>query len=127
MNTELVSLQDVPISTISSPKMWDWWTTYLQNMAYDANHPADGGGAAFAGEKNHTLYAYVGRSRHLLYVGITDNPGQRMADHRRSSAWYRQAAAYYWTDQNCCRKRLRDMESMAIRMFNPVYNVQGKL
>ena len=108
----------------SDPRVWSELTTSFQNAAYAKNHPEDEGG--LIEQRNHVLYAYFSRDGHPLYVGMTDNPGQRMADHRRSSPWYRRATAYYWSDWNCCRQCLRDMEAMAIQLLDPSFNIQGK-
>lgn len=69
------------------------------------------------------LYRFYAAKDQLLYVGITDNPGQRWEAHMRSQPWWakvqRQTAEWYAT-----RGAAVDAEIAAIREECPLYNKQ---
>lgn len=67
------------------------------------------------------LYRFFGADDRLLYVGITDKPGQRWEAHMRSKPWWpkvmRQTAEWYPS-----RGAAVDAEIKAIRDEGPLYN-----
>lgn len=70
----------------------------------------------------HVLYRFFNADGDLLYVGMTKNPGQRLAGHSSNQSWWREVANV--TMEHCdTRAALKRAERDAIRNESPKYNV----
>jgi predicted GIY-YIG superfamily endonuclease len=71
-----------------------------------------------------TLYRAFTPSGELLYVGISKNAPKRMAQHRKTSRWYHDAAT--WTfEEFASRAEAEQAEMLAIRAERPAHNIIG--
>jgi hypothetical protein len=59
----------------------------------------------------------------LLYIGISDDPYRRLADHRRK--WWAADICRIDFDWRCCRRHALEEEARAIRAELPAHNVVG--
>ena len=73
-------------------------------------------------ERTHVLYRCYARHKVLLYVGITNHPEERLAQHRADKPWWKYVD--HITLQNYpSRKHLIEAEAVAIREENPTFNI----
>lgn len=77
---------------------------------------------------SHELYRHFDREGRLLYVGITNNPPARLANHRKNpeNPWWEALAEGGWTTYQrfASREELRAAERTAIKKERPLWNVQ---
>jgi predicted GIY-YIG superfamily endonuclease len=73
---------------------------------------------------NH-LYRHYDAQGELLYVGISLNALNRLAQHRDVSLWFNDIAKVT-LEQFPCRKTAMDAETEAIQSENPKYNLQKR-
>lgn len=73
-------------------------------------------------DRRTVLYRFYGARDELLYVGVTDNPGERWTDHMREKPWWakvrRQTGEWFGS-----REAAEDAERKAIENELPRYNV----
>lgn len=71
------------------------------------------------------LYRFYNDSGQLLYVGITNDPARRLGEHADSKSWWPtvRGITIDWYDT---RAMVTAAEKRAIRVENPLYNVQHK-
>lgn len=81
---------------------------------------------ANAHNPTHVLYRFFSDSGDLLYVGITNNPGQRIKQHENGQSWWAQVVSAKM-EHFSSREELAAAELQAIRTENPRYNVAGKV
>lgn len=70
----------------------------------------------------HALYRFWDADRHLLYVGITVNPGARWKNHTKDKAWWLDVA-HVTIEQHPTRQAVLDAERTAILTERPRHNV----
>lgn len=70
-----------------------------------------------------TLYRFTGERGRLLYVGITDRPGNRFLDHSQKS-WWAEVTDIRMESYDS-RAEAAAAEAEAIRMERPAYNIKG--
>lgn len=74
----------------------------------------------------HFLYFLWDVDDQLLYIGITDNPTRRFAEHQKTQHWWHEVA--YWTHEILDSKPLAEMaEREAIANMHPKYNKRDKV
>jgi len=73
-------------------------------------------------ERTHILYRCFNRKKLLLYVGITNDPEQRLKDHRMHKPWW-QHVDHITLQTMPNRKALIDAEAVAIREEHPKFNI----
>lgn len=73
--------------------------------------------------EQHALYRFYDDGGQLLYVGITDEPGRRFAQHAAKKVWWRdvRGISIDWYDD---REQVKAAERRAIRVERPVHNLQ---
>lgn len=70
----------------------------------------------------HILYRHYNNPGRLLYVGITNDPPQRLRDHRQGSEWWDLVATTTY-ERFTSRAELMAAEQQAIRTEFPIFNV----
>lgn len=72
------------------------------------------------------VYRFYDARERLLYVGISNDPRRRWAEHALTKPWYpqvrHQAVTWYGSE-----KKARAVEARAIRRDRPAFNVAGAL
>ncbi len=73
-------------------------------------------------DRRTVLYRFYGARDALLYVGVTDQPSQRWAEHMQQKSWWSKVRreTREWFDS---REAAEDAERKAIETEQPVYNV----
>lgn len=71
------------------------------------------------------LYRFYDRDKALLYIGITGQPIERWAKHRRNAEWW-PAAAYVVVEIHTTEWRALHAERAAIRSEQPKFNKRSK-
>ncbi|MGW6946134.1 GIY-YIG nuclease family protein [Streptomyces xanthophaeus] len=71
------------------------------------------------------LYRFYDAALGLLYVGITGQPAERWAKHRRSAAWWTEAA-YVAVEILPTEWQALDAERAAIRSESPRFNKRSQ-
>lgn len=73
-------------------------------------------------EIRHALYQIYGKDDHLLYVGVTKNPGQRFTAHSRLKPWWRDVVRIEldWFES---RQAVLNAEYVWITFAHPEHNV----
>jgi DNA-binding XRE family transcriptional regulator len=72
-----------------------------------------------------TLYRFYDAADRLLYVGISDRPQMRTAEHRRRAPWWDQAVRST-LERFASRADAAQAETSAICSESPVFNLLGK-
>lgn len=73
-------------------------------------------------ETTHVLYRCYTKRKVLLYVGMTNHPEDRLAQHRKTKPWWKYVD--HITLQGFpSRKALAEAESIAIQTENPQFNI----
>jgi len=77
------------------------------------------------------LYRAYGKHGHLLYVGVTGSPCNRLTEHRRRAAWWPSVRLLeFWRVQGAGRDEaqvsVRRWESQCIAQQQPIWNVQRR-
>jgi len=70
----------------------------------------------------HYLYRHWSDAGGLLYVGVTNNPGKRIKDHKRGSAWF-EGVGNITLEKFDSRPEVLRAEKDAIQKENPEYNI----
>lgn len=73
-------------------------------------------------DKTHALYRFFDKAGDLLYVGISNNPGRRWAQHERDKPWWHEVH-HVEIERYPDRAAVLVAEAEAIRAENPRYNV----
>lgn len=74
----------------------------------------------------HALYRFLGEQGALLYVGITNNPGRRFAQHSSGREWWHEVAEIR-IERFSDREAALAAERQAIRTERPRYNVAHRV
>lgn len=74
--------------------------------------------------KRTAIYRFYDASERLLYIGITENPRARFADHESKKPWWKDVTRHSieWRET---REEAEAAELEAIRAERPVWNVAG--
>lgn len=78
---------------------------------------------------NYRLYRQYDSAGNLLYIGVTRNPKQRMAQHRSTSPWSKDIHRVDIDKKHHYRyiSSAQKAEEAAINIERPIHNVRGKL
>jgi len=73
--------------------------------------------------RKEALYRFYSDAGHLLYVGITSNPGMRMGQHAATKPWWDEvrSVTIEWYES---RGEVAAAETRAIAIEHPLYNIQ---
>ncbi|MFD5384331.1 GIY-YIG nuclease family protein [Streptomyces sp. NPDC127074] len=71
------------------------------------------------------LYRFYDQERRLLYIGITGQPRERWAAHRRKAKWW-PLAAYVAVEVHPTEWQALNAERAAIRSENPSFNMRSR-
>lgn len=68
------------------------------------------------------IYRFYSGEGQLLYIGISDNPGHRFAQHEKTKTWWKEVTgvSIEWAST---RQAALAIERRAIRVEKPVYNI----
>src|SRR5207302_1242409 len=70
----------------------------------------------------HALYRFFDSAGELLYVGITNDPGRRLGQHRKLKPWWASVGSMT-LEHFSTREALEDAEREAIAHERPIHNV----
>lgn len=79
-------------------------------------------------ERNELTWVYKAFNKRgdLLYVGITNNPKNRLREHKDDSIWWEDKDQMTW-DMYETRGQAETAELLSIRTENPVFNITGRI
>lgn len=72
---------------------------------------------------HHALYRFYSATGQLLYVGITNNPGNRFTQHQQDKPWWHDVAGIS-VERFDTREEALAAETRAIAVEHPLYNVK---
>lgn len=75
--------------------------------------------------EKHSLYRHFDKNDHLLYVGISVDPLNRLKDHRQQAVWFEQISRVD-VEKFDSREYAANAEIEAIKSENPIYNIAHK-